>query len=261
MRAQHNKVGNVSPSAKPETNKKSIDSEKPGASKAPSPAKIIDEGDAKEAATLSNASSDGDVDTDARPEESSREIRQESEVNPDLLQYLPRLRGESQILTQSIIAKLEASLPDNYQGYDWSLVYGTMRNGENLELLYQLCANHQATLLVVKDVGGTVFGGFNTTTWKIEPQYYGTGESFLFTFKDGFKVYNWSKKNKYFMLASDDSLAMGGGGDGGFAFFLDGDLKAGTSAKCETYDSECLASAEDFKCAFVEVWTFQLKAG
>ena len=257
MRAQHNKIGSVSP---PKPSKPPAQPQaKSGEPEPVSPPRIADgeETDEREG-TLSNASSDEEADEAA--ENNSRGSRVESEVNPELVQYLPNLRGESQVLNQSIIAKLEASLPDNYQGYDWSLVYGSVRNGENLELLYQLCANHQATLLVVKDVEGTVFGGFNTTCWKIESQYYGTGESFLFTFKDGFKVYRWSKKNKYFMLASDDSLGMGGGGDGGFGLFLDGDLKAGTSASCETYDSECLASGEDFQCAFVEVWTFQLKS-
>jgi hypothetical protein len=40
-----------------------------------------------------------------------------------------------------------------------------------------------------------------------------------------------------------------GGGGGGFAFMLDGDLQFGSSSSnCETFDSPCLASSEEFEC-------------
>eukprot|EP00511_Aplanochytrium_stocchinoi_P002559 CAMPEP_0204828664 /NCGR_PEP_ID=MMETSP1346-20131115/6545_1 /ASSEMBLY_ACC=CAM_ASM_000771 /TAXON_ID=215587 /ORGANISM="Aplanochytrium stocchinoi, Strain GSBS06" /LENGTH=354 /DNA_ID=CAMNT_0051957913 /DNA_START=57 /DNA_END=1118 /DNA_ORIENTATION=+ len=183
--------------------------------------------------------------------ETGEKERAESDLE-DLQKYLPRLLTDSEILTQNHIAKLEAALPTSYQGYNWTLVFSTAKHGENMSRLYQLAKDYQATILVIKDVNGVIFGGFTPSKWRIEAEYFGTGESFLFSFKDAFNAYRWTEKNPYFMLANEDSIAMGGGGS--FGLFLDEDLKGGTSGPCETYDNPCLASDEDFSSVVIELW-------
>jgi hypothetical protein len=107
----------------------------------------------------------------------------------------------------------------------------------------------------VNDTTGTVFGGFAATEWKVGPRYYGDGQSYLFTFHPEFTTYRWKEdNNNFFMLANEDSIAMGGGGN--FGLYLDCDLFGGTSGLCETYDSPCLAGEENFQCANLEVWGF-----
>ena len=70
----------------------------------------------------------------------------------------------------------------------------------------------------------------------------------------GFKSYRWTEANSYFMLANEDSVAMGGGGE--FGLYLDGDLKSGTSGDSETFGNKCLTLTEDFDIAEVELWGF-----
>ena len=41
--------------------------------------------------------------------------------------------------------------------------------------------------------------------------YYGTGETFLFTFHEQFRTFNWSGENLYFARGSPDSLEFGSG--------------------------------------------------
>ena len=49
----------------------------------------------------------------------------------------------------------------------------------------------------MKDTHGYVFGAFCTETWKKSPTFYGTGETFLFTFREENKpvIYRWSGEN------------------------------------------------------------------
>ena len=51
--------------------------------------------------------------------------------------------------------------------------------------------------MVVKDTNGYVFGGFTCETWKKSSKFYGTGESFLYTLKDGNDpiVFRWTGEN------------------------------------------------------------------
>lgn len=48
-----------------------------------------------------------------------------------------------------------------------------------------------------------------------------------------------------------------GGGNGGFAFVLDDDLKSGTSSVSGTFDNEILSFTNLFECRQVELLTFE----
>ena len=49
--------------------------------------------------------------------------------------------------------------------------------------LFRNCQNIDENILIVKDFEGYVFGGFCSNNWEMNHGFYGTGESFLFTFK------------------------------------------------------------------------------
>mmetsp|Transcript_15682 Transcript_15682/g.40247 ORF Transcript_15682/g.40247 Transcript_15682/m.40247 type:complete len:103 (-) Transcript_15682:869-1177(-) len=88
-------------------------------------------------------------------------------------------------------------------------------------------------------------------------KYYGTGEAFLFRARPGpVSAWRWSRANKYFQLSSANFLAMGGGEDGGFGFWVDGELSRVASAeRCDTFDTEeSLFSATDAGLIDLEVW-------
>jgi hypothetical protein len=63
-------------------------------------------------------------------------------------------------------------------------------------------------------------------------------------------------RNEYFFCYGNDFIGMGGG-NGGFAFVLDDDLKGGTSSVSGTFDNEILAFTNLFECRQVELLTFE----
>ncbi|KAH7474524.1 TLD domain-containing protein 2 [Phytophthora ramorum] len=179
------------------------------------------------------------------------------DFNPD--DYKSKLMDTSNILTLEHIAYIDHALPITSQLCRWFRIYSVEANGSSLETLLILAQKQSPTLLVVKDTEGNVFGGFASDEWHRAFHYYGTGESFLFSFANtsaagGFVKYHWSRKNSYFMLCSDESLIMGGGGN--FGLFLDSDLSAGTSGACETFNSPPLTTSPEFSCVQVELWGF-----
>ncbi|ETI52532.1 hypothetical protein, variant 1 [Phytophthora nicotianae P1569] len=179
------------------------------------------------------------------------------DYNPD--DYKSKLMESSSILEIEHIAYIDHALPITSQLCRWYRIYSVEANGSSLETLLILAKKQSPTLLVVKDAGGNVFGGFASDEWHHAFHYYGTGESFLFSFANpsaagGFVKYQWSRKNSYFMLCSDESLIMGGGGN--FGLFLDSDLSRGTSGACETFNSPPLTTSQEFSCVQVELWGF-----
>jgi hypothetical protein len=183
-------------------------------------------------------------------------------------EFLPQLLSASEIISPAEhILPLEASLPIEFQGYNWQICFSTTLHGYNLDSFYRQCKPHVATLLFIKD-GRSVFGAFCTEAWERHfDAHFGNGQSFLFTFAhagSGFRAHKWTQANNMIMLASDDSIAMGGGGNG-FGLYVDGlDLGAGMSAACATFgNAEPLVpgpvnseGAVDFSCQVIEVWYF-----
>ncbi|CAK9023503.1 Oxidation resistance protein 1 (Protein C7), partial [Durusdinium trenchii] len=176
-------------------------------------------------------------------------------------QLLPILRDESQVLIPAHVGPLEAALPDAFQGYDWALVYSSQRDKADIADLYAKAGEFAATLLVIKDSKGAVFGGFTAEPWALDESrqsYFGSRDSFVFTLEPSFQVFLYAGGNEYFQLANEDSLAMGGGGELGF--LLDEDMQSGTSGPCDTFQNPCLASDSDFDAQCVELWTFRAKS-
>lgn len=118
----------------------------------------------------------------------------------------------------------------------------------------------------------TVFGGFACGgQWKNAGRVFsGDGRSFLFSFdgrsggsastaekagrvqtkggaRDGnLLVYAWGGSDRSFMTSQDGiGLGMGGGGNAGnFGFFLESDLRRGTTGRCETFGNEPLIAGD-----------------
>lgn len=157
------------------------------------------------------------------------------------------------------LAHLAAALPPRYQARGWSLLYSTSRHGISLQTLYRRCAGNTASVLLVRDAGGYVFGAFCTEAWRPSARFFGTGEMFVFQLAPHKVMFPWqvrsAMKNDFFMYAQQEAMAVGG--LGAFAIWLDAELLQGSSGSCGTFGSPCLASKEEFKVAAVELWGLQ----
>ncbi|XP_067558287.1 nuclear receptor coactivator 7 isoform X2 [Pseudorca crassidens] len=170
---------------------------------------------------------------------------------------LPILQPHSALLENMHIEQLARRLPARVQGYPWSLVYSTLEHGTSLKTLYRKSASLDGpVLLVIKDMDNQIFGAYATHPFKFSDHYYGTGETFLYTFSPNFKVFKWSGENSYFINGDISSLELGGGG-GRFGLWLDADLYHGRSNSCSTFNNDILSKKEDFIVQDLEVWTFE----
>lgn len=116
---------------------------------------------------------------------------------------------------------------------------------------------------MIRDDGDAIFGVFATETWQPHLGHYGTGECFLWRIEgvdndrhgsaSRIRKYGSTGKNAYFMISERNYLAAGCG-DGQFGLWLDEELLNGQSTAVPTFDNDCLASAEHFKCINLEVW-------
>ncbi|XP_036901710.1 nuclear receptor coactivator 7 isoform X3 [Sturnira hondurensis] len=170
---------------------------------------------------------------------------------------LPTLQPQSALLENMHIEQLARRLPARVQGYPWRLAYSTLEHGTSLKTLYRKSASLDSpVLLVIKDMDNQIFGAYATHPFKFSDHYYGTGETFLYTFSPNFKVFKWSGENSYFINGDISSLELGGGG-GRFGLWLDADLYHGRSNSCSTFNNDILSKKEDFIVQDLEVWTFE----
>ncbi|KAM9495823.1 nuclear receptor coactivator 7 isoform 2-T2 [Clarias gariepinus] len=175
----------------------------------------------------------------------------------DPLDLLSVLLDPSTIFEDTHVEKLAARLPARVQGYQWRLAYSTVVHGTSLKTLYRNQGELDCpVLLVIKDMNNQVFGVFSTHPFRVSEHYYGTGETFVYTFSPEIKVFRWTGENSYFVKGNLDSLQIGGGG-GHIGLWLDADLYHGATCKCATFNNQPLASQQDFTVQNLEVWAFE----
>ncbi|XP_046563270.1 oxidation resistance protein 1-like isoform X2 [Haliotis rubra] len=183
-------------------------------------------------------------------------IRRMSTVDIEDSLQLPEMVGESKLLSQEQLIELSQNMPARTIGYTWNLIYSTELHGFSLKTLYRdMCHVDSPILLVVADTSNNVFGAVTNCAFKLSDHFYGTGESFLYTFYPEFKVFHWTGENNFFIKGNKESLAIGAG-QGQFGLWLDGDLYHGRSHRCETFDNDVLTDKEDFVLKGLEAWAF-----
>ncbi|KAF0697499.1 Aste57867_11809 [Aphanomyces stellatus] len=175
---------------------------------------------------------------------------------------IPKLRNATSMdilpdpsFSKFLVPKLEACLPPQYRGYDWSIAYSLAQHGASLDTLYRNVRGKRASLVVVETGDGDIFGAFASSAWTPSSQsFYGTGECFVFTCYPKFEHFGWKGQDAMLMFSNESMLAMGGGG--GFAWALNADLSRGTSTRSLTFGNRCLTRRSEFDVVNCEVWEF-----
>lgn len=175
----------------------------------------------------------------------------------DLEAFLPDVVGTSEIITDHVRKSLYKKLPARAQGYAWKLVFSTSQHGFSLNSLYRKMGEVETPIMLfIQDTHQNVFGAVVSCSLHVSELYYGTGESFLFSFHPEFQVFPWTGENTFFVKGNNESLIVGGG-DGNFGLWLDGDLYQGRTQSCKTFDNPQLTDTEDFIIKSVECWCFE----
>lgn len=171
--------------------------------------------------------------------------------------------GEQPLLSPLDFSEIIRGLPSRLQGKVAKLAFSTSQHGYSLSTLYN-CAKHYpqaASLVVLQDKEGQVFGGFAPRSWhsSTDGGYFGSGETFVFRAKPRLQLYRWTRgDNKDFLLAKGDLLAFGGSG---FALALDEQLDRGWSSRSGTFDNPPLAGGLNMNNAAAAAGTAAVAAG
>jgi hypothetical protein len=223
---------------------------------------------------------------------------------------MPKMSAKSNFLTDRHVLALVESLPKPgcYLELSWTRLYNSMDHGSSLRALYTHSNEskiHSSFFIVIQDMDSAIFGGYIKATslsagknldphLQAKPQYTGSGESYVFTFKQ-------EKSEKEVVNSSEPPIAtmsplaevqcevsspaagpeigpqpkicrqfrwtwqnelfllctpdrLAMGGGGEFAFYLDGDLSKGSSGPSQTYGNTCLSESNIFDVMSVEVW-------
>ncbi|XP_076877005.1 TLD domain-containing protein 2-like [Brachyhypopomus gauderio] len=166
----------------------------------------------------------------------------------------PTLSQHSSLLSLSQVQQLCQHFPAALRLNEWMLVYQTQTHGSSLSTLYRTAGSlDRCMVLLVRDTYGQVFGAVCSSPLRVSSSYYGTGQTFLFSFSPHLQVYKWTGNNSYFLKGNSDSFWFGGGW-GRFGLWLHCDLLRGRSQHCDTFNNDILSSVEDFLISELEVW-------
>ncbi len=175
---------------------------------------------------------------------------------------LDTTRSPSSATTSLQRKRLLHALPIMLQKRNWKLLYSSHEHGISLGtcLRKAIQSNANSSILFVETIKGCVFGAFLCSEWKMSQRYYGSGENFLFTFRDnGFEYYTWTKRNRFFLISNETLISIGGGENGMPGLKIDRDFEYGITCTCETFGNRILNEddQEEFQILSVELWAFE----
>ncbi|ODN04758.1 Oxidation resistance protein 1 [Orchesella cincta] len=173
--------------------------------------------------------------------------------------HLPELiGGKSEILEEDDIKNITRHLTARAEGYPWTLIFTSSRDGFSLNSLYRrnsLMQEESPVMLLIQDTNSRAFGALVSCSFHTSDSFYGTGQSFLFTLRPEFKLFKWTGENLFFVKGNHDGIWIGAG-DGKFGLYVDGDLNCGRTEPCQTYGNGALTEPEDFIIRTLECWAF-----
>ncbi|KAK3989664.1 putative oxidation resistance protein 1 [Cladorrhinum sp. PSN332] len=212
--------------------------------------------------------------------------------------FSPRTPQSARLMTTAIAEEIRIMVPARLSLCDeWKLVYSLEQDGASLNTLYNNCEKYRGKrvgfVLCVRDCEGGIFGAYLSDLPHPAPNYFGTGECFLWrasvlaglppppsvidkvdttnttrnstisaaegngqSLNGGirFKAFPYSGVNEYYMLCEQHFISVGAG-DGKFGLWLDDGLERGVSSMSQTFGNEPLSDeGEKFGVSGVELW-------
>ncbi|KAF8064560.1 Meak7 [Scenedesmus sp. PABB004] len=142
---------------------------------------------------------------------------------------------------------------------EWRLLFSSARHGASYSTLLSRVAGAGATLLLVRDKRGALFGGLAHAPWAKAGAFYGDFASSIFSLLPAARLHPASgiNANIQWCGAGFRELPNGlgfGGQVGHFGVWVDATMDTGMSRPTATYASPCLASAQTFEVGAVELW-------
>ncbi|KAH8584096.1 Oxr1p like TLDc domain containing [Cryptosporidium sp. chipmunk genotype I] len=113
--------------------------------------------------------------------------------------------GAKKILNEGMVDEITSYLPIVLALRRWQLSFCSKLHGVSFGSFYRRVSNKGPSILVVRDTNGVVFGAFISESIRNSTNYYGTGEMFVFTYKQlsGIDTKNPTEKREFGYLESN----------------------------------------------------------
>jgi len=94
-----------------------------------------------------------------------------------------KMMGESEIITPHMKHYLACMAPEIYRYRTWKPLFNISHDGVSYSTMFCKTKNLYPSYILIEDIKGQVFGAFLSREIRESNRFYGTGESFVFTFK------------------------------------------------------------------------------
>ena len=156
--------------------------------------------------------------------------------------FIPKLSQPSKILSEKKIIEIHSHLPYYHQYKDFKLLYSMDKDGTNFMTLIDKCSNYENTFLLAKSDKNEVFGAYLSESLRIlYGDFYGTAESFVFTFfdTDKIRVYPATRANELYIYTETDKIAFGCT-DENFVLCFENNFQSCFTGKTTTFNNPSL---------------------
>lgn len=181
------------------------------------------------------------------------------------LGIIPLANFRSEVLSAQQMALLWSWLPARITMLQPEVIYSTNEHGSSLTNFYFQTDTWEPTLLAILTTRNERFGAYCSTRWqeRAHNAYFGTGETFLFTFVPQPRRFAWvgvsaaqdvPHSANLFISANQHMIQVGAGN--GTGLYIDESLEHGRTEHCDTFDNSPLASSSDFVIRILEVIGF-----
>lgn len=180
-------------------------------------------------------------------------------LNKKLSRFIPKLSKPSEILTEHQLKELHANLPYYQQDKDIFITYSLSKDGSSIKTLYANNEGNNNLIMIAKDDNQNVFGAYVSENLHYRPgKFYGTGETFLFSFFDHEKIYCFlsTGENDNYIYSDYDQIAFGCSNNY-FSLSFDSNLYKGYSRPTSTYKNPSLTLSDSFVIMKLEVLSFK----
>jgi hypothetical protein len=161
------------------------------------------------------------------------------------------ISGNGQILDRAQITLIREIIPKRFSSLDWELLFQMSNDGTSYPSLYRKAEKAEPVVLVIKTMAHEILGAYLSLGLSSQRRYYGTGETCVFGFSPHFQSYRWNGSNSFFVLSTNDEIALGGGP---CAIWIGANMLDGHSEECATFGSRQLTTETNFKVAELEIW-------
>lgn len=188
-----------------------------------------------------------------------------STLDVAVLYYVSEIK--SSIASQTQLERLWPHLPSRFTVVKPYIIFSSNEHGTSLRNFLHMVDEVEPLIILIKTTEAEIFGAFCSSAWgerKHERKFFGTGETFVFTFEKGdtIKVFKWigygascnmnlSAGQQLFQCAMD-GLDIGCG-----ALHILPDMNTGRTDKSATFDNEPLSQGKEFGILTVEAVAFE----